>query len=144
MQRGVIDGFQASDPAVDITLAVHEVSKYCYLSPVRQPTDYQHLGVNTKSWEALSPGLQKLVQDAYLASGISTYAMVTKADIEAIEFLKDYGTIVGPAPKDIEDELIKQAGIFYDKKSAADPFFAKVIQSMRAWKAAYREGFARL
>jgi len=143
-QRGVIDAFQLSSPSVDITLGVHEVTKYAYLSPVRQPVDWHFLGVHTDSWKALTPGLQKLVQDVYLAECLRTYAITTSLDIEAIEILKDYGTIVGPAPKEIEDELIRQAEIFYDKKAAEDPFAAEVIQSMREWKKAYGEAFARL
>lgn len=142
-QRGVIDGFQLGDPAIDIELAAHEVAKYCYLSPVRQPTDYSCLGVNTASWEALSPSLKKLVDDAYLANALSVYAELLQSNIAAIGFLKDYGTIVEPIPKEIEDELVKQAEIFYDKKAAEDPFYAKILTSMREFKEAYREAFAR-
>ncbi len=100
MKRGVIDAFQASSPGVDITLGLHEVSKYCYLSPVRQPTDYQMLGVNKKSWAALSPGLQKLVQQCYVASAIDTYTQAMQMDIKAIDTIKKY------------DLLFKRAHLF--------------------------------
>jgi TRAP-type mannitol/chloroaromatic compound transport system substrate-binding protein len=142
-QRGVIDAFQLADPAIDIELAAHEVAKYCYLSPVRQPTDYSCLGINTESWEALPDDLKQLVDDAYLANSLAVYGELLQSNIEAIKFLKDYGTVVGPIPKDIENELIRQAGIFYDNKAAADPFYAEILQSMRDFQAAYREAFAR-
>jgi len=144
VQRGVLDAFQLSSPSIDITLAVHEVTEYAYLSPVRQPCDWHFLGVNTESWEALSPGLQKLVQDVYLAECLRTFAIATKKDIAAIEELKAYGTTVGPTPESIEQELVKQATIFYDKKAAGDPFASKVLESIRDWKKAYGEAFARL
>jgi TRAP-type mannitol/chloroaromatic compound transport system substrate-binding protein len=144
MKRGVIDAFQASSPAVDITLAVHEVSKYAYLSPVRQPTDYQMLGVNNKAWAALSPGLQKLVEYAYVASASYTYARALKADIAALDTLKKYGTIVEPASMEIINELIKQAQIFYDGRAAKDPAYAEILKSQRDFMKAYRDAFARL
>jgi len=143
MKRGVIDGFQASSPALDITLAVHEVSKYAYLSPVRQPTDYTMLGINKKAWESLTPGLKKLLQEAYAACGVNTYAQALIEDIKAIEFLKKYGTIIEPAPKEIEDELIKQAKIFYDAKAAKDTFYAEILKSQRDFANSMRGAFAR-
>jgi TRAP-type C4-dicarboxylate transport system substrate-binding protein len=66
------------------------------LSPVRQPTDYTMLGVNKKAWESLTPGLKKLLQEAYAACGVNTYAQALTEDIKAIEFLKKYGTIIEP------------------------------------------------
>jgi len=144
MQRGVTNSCQASSPSIDITLAIQEVAKYAYLSPVRQPTDYQMLGVSTKSWEALSPGLQKIVTDAYLANGISTYAKATLNDIKALEFIKDYGVIVEPASEEIVDELIRQANILYDERAASDPFAAELIESIREFKESYAETFERL
>jgi len=142
-QRGVIDAFQLADPAIDIELAAHEVADYCYLSPVRQPTDYSCLGMNTESWEALPDDLKQVVDDAYLANSLEVYGELMQANIEAIEFLKDYGTNVGPIPKDIEDELIKQANIFYDAKAAEDPFYAEILNSMREFQAAYALAYAR-
>jgi len=142
-KRGVIDAFQLADPAIDIELGAHEVADYCYLSPVRQPTDYSCLGVNTESWEALPDDLKQLVEDAYLANSLSVYGELLQQNIEAIAFLKDYGTKVAPIPKDIEDELIRQANIFYDKKAAEDPFYREILTSMRDFKAAYGEAFAR-
>jgi TRAP-type mannitol/chloroaromatic compound transport system substrate-binding protein len=144
VQRGVIDAFQLGSPSIDITLGVHEVAEYCYLSPVRQPLDWHFLGINSNRWAELTPYLQELVENVYLAMSMKTYAMATKQDIEGITTLKDYGTVVEPASKEIEDELIRQAKIFYDKKAAEDPLAAEVLQSMRDWKKAYGEAFARL
>lgn len=143
MKRGVIDGFQASSPALDITLAVHEVSKYAYLSPVRQPTDYTMLGVNKKAWDALTPGLKKLLEEAYAATGVNTYAKALTEDIKAIETLKKYGTIIEPASKEIEAELIKQAQIFYDGKAAKDTNYAEILKSQRDFASSMRGAFAR-
>ncbi len=143
MKRGVIDGFQASTPSIDMTLAVHEVSKYAYLSPVRQPTDYTMLGVNKKVWDALSPGLKKLVQELYVATGLTRYIQAMTEDIKAIDAIKKYGVNVAPASKEIEAELIKQAQIFYDGRAAKDPSYAEILKSQRDFATSMRGAFAR-
>lgn len=142
-QRGVIDAFQLADPAIDIELAAHEVADYCYLSPVRQPTDYSCLGINTKSWEALPADLKQVIDDAYLANSLAVYGELMQSNIAALKFLKDYGTVVGPIPQEIEDELVRQANIFYDRKAAEDPLYREILTSMREFKAAYGEAYAR-
>jgi TRAP-type mannitol/chloroaromatic compound transport system substrate-binding protein len=52
-----------------------------------------------------------------------------------IQKFKDYGCDVQPLPKAVEDEFLRLAKLYYDKKSAADPFFAKVVESQRKFKA---------
>ena len=46
--------------------------------------------------------------------------------------------------EDIEDEMIRQAEIYYDEVAAGDAFYAKVIKSQRAFKKAIREAYTRL
>jgi len=144
MQRGVIDAYQCSSPAVDWTLSLQEVADYIYISGARQPAEYHSILVNTKAWAELPDDLKVLFEEENLAEAIRYYIYMTGADIEALEMYKDYGCTVQPIPKDIEDELMKQAEIFYDEKSAEDALFAEVLESQRAFQKAYREGFPRL
>lgn len=144
MQRGVIDAFQCSSPAVDYSIGVQEVSKYCYLSGVRQPQQLLLLMVNTERWAELPSELKMLVEEECLAEGIRYYTWMTGKDIEGLQNIKDYGTIVEPASKEIVDEMVRQAEIFYDEKAAEDPFFAEVINSQREFQKAYREAWERL
>ena len=81
--------------------------------------------------------------------GITKYGTISVISGVVLYFLAaifngmDEAEIENPAPqentylKEIEDELIRQATIFYDKKAAEDPFAAEVLESMRAWKKAY-------
>jgi TRAP-type mannitol/chloroaromatic compound transport system substrate-binding protein len=61
-----------------------------------------------------------------------------------VDKYKAYGVGVATIPKDIEDEVIKQADIFYKEESAKDPFFAKVYQSQRDFQKSIRSTFSRL
>jgi TRAP-type mannitol/chloroaromatic compound transport system substrate-binding protein len=101
------------------------------------------LGVNKKAWAALSPGLQKLIQETFAASALTTYTKALSEDIKAVEVIKKYGVIVEPASKEIEAELIKQAQIFYDGKAAKDAAYAEILKSQRDFQKAYGTAFSR-
>lgn len=144
MQRGVIDAFQCSSPAVDYSIGLQEVGEYCYLSGVRQPQQLLLLMINTDRWAELPDDLKTLVEEECLAEGIRYYIWMTGLDIEGLQKIKDYGVVTEPASEEIVAEMVRQAEIFYDEKSAEDPFFAEVIKSQREFQKAYREAWERL
>jgi len=144
IQRGVIDAAQLSTPAVDWTFAIHEVAKYEYLSAVRQPTDPTWVFASPKAWAALPDDLKKIVEEIHYSQGYRWYARLTQEDLVALQKQRDYGVVVQPIPKDIEDEMIRLAKELYAKKSAADPLYAEVVKSEQAFQAKYRAAWARL
>ena len=144
MQRGVIDSFQCSSPAVDYSMSLQEVAKYIYLSGTRQPSEFHSYLINTDSWAKLPDDLKGFLQDTILAEAWRYYALITKMDSEAVQSYKDYGCNVAPIPKDVEDEIVRQAEIYYNEEAAKDAFFAKVLKSQRDFQKAIREAFPRL
>ncbi len=144
LQRGVIDATQLSTPAVDWTFALHEVCKYEYLSPVRQPTDPTWVFVHPKKWAELTDDLKKIVEEVHYSQGYRWYARLTQEDLIAIQKQKDYGVIVQPIPKDIEDEMIRLAKELYAKKSKEDALYAEVVKSQQAFMDKYRAAWPRL
>lgn len=145
MKRGVIDAFQLSTPAVDYSMAMHEVVKNIYLSPVRQPSEYHAYLFNKDVWNNKLPAdLKVLIQDAILAEAWQYYALITKLDRVAVEKYRAYGVTVAPIPKEIEDEMVKQAEALYAERSAKDAFYAEVLKSMRDFQKAVKEFFPRL
>jgi len=138
MKRGVIDAFQLGAPAVDQSYKVYEVCKNIYISDVRQPSEYFTPCVNKQSWAKLPDDLKGIMQAASLEECWRYLAQATEGDAKAIEFYKQYGVNIAPAPKDITDEMLKQAKIYYDAEAAKDPFYAKVLQSQRDFIAAHR------
>lgn len=142
--RGVIDGFELSSPGVDLTFAVQEVIKYAYLSPVRQPSEIYQFVVREDSWAKLPDDLKLLVEQITLAEAMNFYRGRMEGDLAAGEKYNAAGVTLAPAPKDIEDELVKQAKLFYDEKAAKDPFYAKVLQSQMKFQEAVRAMWPRL
>lgn len=144
IKRGILDGFQLSSPAADITFAAHEAAKYMYVSPVRQPGELIFQAVNSKKWAELPDDLKLLFESESLATSVRYYMSVLAKDIEAFAFYKKYGTVIEPIPKDVEDELGKQAEIFYNEQAAKSAFYADVLKSWRDFQKLYRSSFPRL
>jgi len=135
VQRGVVDCFQFSSPAVDYTIASYEIIDYMYLSAARQPCEYLQFNVNKDEWNKLTPDLQNILQAEAYTETMEYLADITVRDMAAIQEYIDYGVTVEPASQDIIDALLAEAEAFYDKKAAEDAFYAKVLESARTFKA---------
>jgi TRAP-type mannitol/chloroaromatic compound transport system substrate-binding protein len=138
IQRGVIDATQLSTVAVDYSLGTHEVSKYTYLSPARQPTDAGPIMVNGDSWAELPDNLKEVVTSVCESESLRYYAELADLDEEALQFFIDYGVEVGPPSQVIVDEMVRQAGIYYEEKKAEDAMYKEILESMLAYKAKIR------
>lgn len=144
MQRNVIDAYQIGTPWDDMGFKMHEVTKYWYLSPARQPSTCWFDGVNTNSWKALPDDLKLIVKNVAYRSAIEALGIHCAEDLKAIEAAQKKGVKVLPLPKDIEDETYKRAKEFYAKKSAADPLFANVYNSIQSFTKDWRAAWPRL
>lgn len=144
MAKGVIDGFQHVSFAFDWELGFHEVVRYAYVSPVRAPTCVFLWIVNKDSWAALPEDLQLLVKEVLWAEGIRHYAEISLRETVAAEKWIDYGVIVKPIPEEIEEAVIREAMRHYAEMAAKCPFYAEVLESLRAWAEAYYATFPRL
>lgn len=144
MQRGVIDAFECSGPAFNWAYGMHEVGKYVYLSGVRQPCEYHPMYFNNDTWEDLPDDLKVLITEISKTGPMRCYYEMAFEDTVYTEKMKDYGLVVEFIPSDIEDAMVDAAAEYYGEMSASDPFYAKVIESMDAYKAAIRGTFSRL
>lgn len=144
MQRGVIDAFQCSSPAVDWSMSLQEVADYIYLSPVRQPCEHNAYQINADAWAELPDDLKVLVKDMFMAEAWRYYGFITREDTVAVQQYKDYGCVVEPMAKDVEDEMVRQANILYEERAAEDPFYAEVLESWREYQKAIRAAYPRL
>jgi len=134
-QRGVIDAFEMGTFGANWDMGFQEVAKYVYQSPTRGPTDTQLFHVNKKSWNELTPDLQNIIEVATYLEAWHFYGREISQESANIQKFIDYGCEVQPLPQAVEDEFLRLAKEYYDEKSAADPFFAKVVESLRDFKA---------
>jgi len=134
-QRGTIDAFEMGTFGSNWKMGFQEVAKYVYQSASRGPTDLQVFHVNKQKWNELTPDLQNMIEAATYLESWKFHAREIQQEGDYIQKFKDYGCDVQPLPKAVEDEFLRLAKLYYDKKSAADPFFAKVVESQRKFKA---------
>lgn len=134
-QRGVIDCFEMGTFGANWDMGFNEVAPYVYQSATRGPTDLQLFHVNEKSWNELPPDLQSLLESSVYLESWKFYSREIQAEAENIQKFIDYGCDVQPLPQAVEDEFLRLAEEYYNEKSAADPFFAKVVESQRAFQA---------
>jgi len=144
MQRGVIDAFQMSSPAMDWSGAMYEVANNVYLSPVRQPCEWLPVMFSQKSWAELDDGLKSLCINCIHSEGWRYLAEMTQLDVQAVKDYQAYGTNITTIPKDIEEELYQQALILYGEESAKDPFYKTVFDSIVDFQTTMYATFPRL
>jgi TRAP-type mannitol/chloroaromatic compound transport system substrate-binding protein len=133
-QRGVIDAFECASPTIDWGFGFQEVAKYVYISPSRAPTDCSHVWVNRDAWEELTPDLQMMVESVVRNVGFDYYSESVVLDDEYLVKFIDYGVEVQLLPQSIVDEFLKVSMEYYDEKCAEDPFYARIVESMRAFQ----------
>ena len=143
VQRGVLEAFQYSSPAMDYSNAFYEIVDYVYMSPVRQPTDYHYWYVNRDSYNELPADLQKILEISFYRNGMEFFAEQAREDSVALAFYKDYGVTVEPMATSVEDLLVEVAAGVYAELAAEYPFAAKVIESQDNFMASIREAFPR-
>jgi len=143
MKRGVIDACECAGPTTNWRLAFQEIAPYMYISSVRAPSLYGNFIYNKAAWDDLPDDLKHVIESVTRVESVRYYTESVKADAEDLQKFKDYGTNVLKVSKEIEDELKKQAEIFYDDKAANDPFAAEVLKSQREFRAIW-EGYVDL
>jgi len=134
MERGVIDAFEYATAISAWNHGFHEVIDYLYLSLSRAPTDSTGFYVQKASWDELSPDLQKIVEAAAGVERSRYYAWLVNENATYLKKIEDYGVQVLPLPKAIEEAFVEEAKKFYDEKMEGNPFYAKVLESQRAFK----------
>lgn len=144
VQRGVIDGFQHSNLVTDEAMGFHEVVKYAYMGPTRQPTDMYIHYVNNDAWAKLPDGLKQMLIDASWAEGINMHSFQLVKALTVAEKWVKAGVKVEPVPKFFEDAVIKSALEFYAEQKAKDPLWAKFYDALMNFATAVNQSFPRL
>jgi len=139
MQRGVIDAFEFSNAARNWSQSFQEVAKYLYFSGTRAPAEVGYIIVNTDSWNALPNDLKALVKAEWRATVHWAWNYTTTGILAAIGDFKNYGCELYHVPADIEEELLKQAEIYYGEKAAADPVYAEILKAELEFSAVHQE-----
>jgi len=137
-QRGVIDAFEYSTPAVDMSAGFHEIQPVMMEPGIHAPIALYDFIVNKDAWNELPDDLKVLVELGCQAGATWVLTDTDYQDIAAFKALQDYGTEVGVLPDEVVKEIVIVANEIWDEMAAEDPFFAKVLKSQRDFLKDYR------
>ena len=132
MDRGLLDAAEFNNPSSDKLLGFPDVSKHYMLQSYHQAAECFEIIFNKSKFDALAPELQAVIKYAVESSSadMSWKAMDRYAnDLAAI---KAAGVNVHQTP----DSVLQAQLAAWDAVIAAqsaEPFFAKVVESQKAW-----------
>ncbi len=144
LERGVIDGYEISNPTLDWEFGMAEAADYIYLSPARQPYEYNPFIVNRARWEALPDDLKEIVIEVNQGETIRAYTELLSTDIAALEKFRAAGVNVVELPDDLEQQFATAAQEFYANKAKDEPFSGRVLESYWDYMEAVRGAWERV
>ncbi len=133
LQRGLIDAAEFLDASMDYSLGLHEVCKYRFGPPVHMSNNIFQLLIKTKSWKALSPDLQAIVEAAAMKATFQGYSNFWMDTIAGDKKIRDYGIVTTKLSKEDQAKTRKISMKILDDLSKKDPYFAKVWNSQKAF-----------
>ncbi|MDD9876871.1 MAG: TRAP transporter substrate-binding protein [Magnetovibrio sp.] len=137
LESNLIDGAEASQPAVDLTLGLHQLAGHYYFPSWHQPATLLTLIVNLEAWQALSAN-----QRAQIDAACGDNVRHGLADGEARQFgaLKELiklGTEIETWAPDILDALEAAWRRVSDAEAQRNPDFQRAWTSLRTFREEY-------
>ncbi|MFZ1813118.1 MAG: TRAP transporter substrate-binding protein [Rhizobiaceae bacterium] len=134
MKSGLIDAAEFNNPTSDRDFGMQDVAKIYKLASFHQSQEFFECTFNKKKYDALAPELQAILKYASEAESSNFYWNNTKRYADDLVKLT---TEQGVKAERTADEIMAAQLDAWDKvverMSAGDPFFAKVIDSQKAY-----------
>jgi TRAP-type mannitol/chloroaromatic compound transport system substrate-binding protein len=133
MERGVIDAFEFNNPTSDRRFGAQDVSKNYMMGSYHQATEYFEIIVNKDKFNSLPAEHQAILE--YAAEAASTANLAIGLDNysrDLVGLQTEDEVQIWRTPQSILDAQLKA----WDEvlpDLMADPFFAKVVESQKAW-----------
>lgn len=133
MERGLIDAAEFNNPTSDKDFGMQDVAKNYYLASFHQSQETFEIIFNKKKYDALSAEHKAILKyAAEAASADMSWKAQDRYSADLNKLQKEYGVTVRRTPNDI---MLAQLEA-WDKvlpKFMKDPYFAKVVDSQKAW-----------
>nr|WP_306265948.1 TRAP transporter substrate-binding protein [Pararhizobium sp. IMCC3301] len=134
MKSGLIDAAEFNNPTSDRDFGMQDVSKFYHLASFHQSQEFFEVTFNKKKYEALPAELQAILRYASEAENSNFYWNNTKRYADDLNTLRDeQGVNVFRTPDDIMAAQLAAWDVVVDRISGEDAFFAKVIDSQKAY-----------
>jgi TRAP-type mannitol/chloroaromatic compound transport system substrate-binding protein len=134
MKSGLIDAAEFNNPTSDRDFGMQDVSKHYHLASYHQSQEFFEVTFNKDKYDALADELKAILKYASEAESSNFYWHNTKRYADDLNKLRDeQGVNVYRTPDDVMAAQLDAWDIVVNRISGEDPFFAKVIESQRAY-----------
>ena len=134
LERGVIDAFEFNNPTSDSRFGAQDVIKNYMMGSYHQAMEFFEIVFNKNKWNAIPKDLQAILKYGVEAASSSNWwtAMDNYSrDLQVL--INKHKVNVIRTPKSIMAEQLKAWDVITPKLMKEDPFFAKVVESQKAW-----------
>ena len=132
MDRGLLDAAEFNNPSSDLLLGFPDVSKFFMVQSNHQQCESFEIIFNKAKFDALAPELRAILRNACFAATADQFGMAYDRYSKDLEEIRKRGVnVIKTSDKVLNDQLAA-----WDRVLAAqtkEPFFAKVIDSQKAW-----------
>jgi TRAP-type mannitol/chloroaromatic compound transport system substrate-binding protein len=134
MERGVLDAAEFNNTTSDKLLGFPDVRKLCMVQSYHQPVECLELLLNKTKYEALPQDLQAIIKYATMAQSADfTWKFYDRNSADMVELEKQRGVQFVVTPQSVLKAQLEAWDRIVEAESKANPIFAKVIESQRAW-----------
>jgi TRAP-type mannitol/chloroaromatic compound transport system substrate-binding protein len=133
MDRGLLDSAEFNNPTSDTLLGFPDVSKDYMLQSYHQSAECFEIILNKTKFNALAPDLQAIIRYAAEAASQDMSWKAMDRYSTSLQALKDKGVKIHKTPDSVLQAQLAAWDKVIEAQSAADPFFAKVVESQKAW-----------
>jgi TRAP-type mannitol/chloroaromatic compound transport system substrate-binding protein len=134
MKSGLIDAAEFNNPTSDRDFGMQDVAKEYMLASFHQSQEFFEVTFNKKKYEALPDELKAILKYASEAENSNFYWHNTKryAD-DLVRLQTESGVNANRTPDAVMEDQLKAWDVVVNRISGEDPFFAKVIESQKAY-----------
>ena len=134
LEKGVIDAFEFNNPTSDMRFGAQDVIKNYMMGSYHQAMEFFEIIINKKKWATIPKDLQAILQYAAEAASSANYwTAMDNYSRDLQELITKHKVNVIRTPKSIMQEQLKAWDVITPKLSGEDPFFAKVVESQKAF-----------
>jgi TRAP-type mannitol/chloroaromatic compound transport system substrate-binding protein len=134
MKSGLIDAAEFNNPTSDRDFGMQDVSKHYHLASFHQSQEFFEVTFNRELYESLPAEQQAILRYASEAENSNFYWHNTKRYAEDLVTLEtEQGVNVYRTPDSVMKAQLEAWDVVIDRLSAEDEFFAKVIDSQKAY-----------
>jgi TRAP-type mannitol/chloroaromatic compound transport system substrate-binding protein len=134
MKSGLIDAAEFNNPTSDRDFGMQDVSKFYHLASFHQSQEFFEVTFNKKKYDSLPSELKAILKYASEAENSNFYWNNTKRYADDLVTLQEkQGVNVFRTPDSVMAKQLDAWDIIIARLSGEDPFFAKVIESQRAY-----------